>query len=83
MSRRLANPFNPKSQNYRILERLREGPATNAELVKYALNYTGRISEIRARVNAQGLDVIARDLKRGGLTEYRIGQAQHGQSELF
>lgn len=38
----MKNPFNPKSQNYRILERLREGPATNAELVKYALNYTAR-----------------------------------------
>lgn len=42
MHRRMKNPFNPKSQNYRILERLREGPATNAELVKYALNYTAR-----------------------------------------
>ena len=28
----MKNPFNPKSQNYRILERLREGPATNAAL---------------------------------------------------
>jgi hypothetical protein len=80
---KLANPFSPKSQNYRILERLREGPATNAELVKYALNYTGRISEIRAKVNAQGLDVIARDLGHRGLTEYRIGKAQRGQAELF
>jgi len=55
MHRRMKNPFRPGSQKYRILERLREGPATNAELVKYALNYTARISEIRAKISEQGL----------------------------
>jgi hypothetical protein len=30
-----------------ILERLRQGPATNGELVRFALKYTGRISELR------------------------------------
>ena len=30
-----------------ILARLQQGPATNAELGKYALNYTARISQLR------------------------------------
>ena len=71
MHRRMKNPFNPKSQNYRILERLREGPATNAELVKYALNYTARISEIRAKISEQGLGVLEKPLG-GGRSEYRV-----------
>ena len=71
MHRRMKNPFNPKSQNYRILERLRECPATNAELVKYALNYTARISEIRAKISEQGLGVLEKPLG-GGRSEYRI-----------
>jgi hypothetical protein len=68
---KLANPFSPKSQNYRILERLREGPASNSELVKYALNYTARISEIRVKIREQGLCVTEKPLG-GGRSEYRL-----------
>jgi len=36
------------AQNTAILNRLRQGPATNAELAGIALKYTGRISDLRA-----------------------------------
>lgn len=65
------NPFRPGSQKYRILERLREGPANSSELAKYALNYTARISEIRAKISEQGLGVLEKPLG-GGRSEYRI-----------
>lgn len=35
-------------QNLAILNRLREGPATNVELAEIALKYSGRISDVRA-----------------------------------
>lgn len=35
-------------QSARILARLREGPATNAELAGLALKYTSRLSDIRS-----------------------------------
>ena len=36
------------AQCQRILERLRQGPATNRELARIALKYTSRISDLRA-----------------------------------
>jgi hypothetical protein len=72
------NPFRPGSQKYRILERLREGPANSSELAKYALNYTARISEIRREIQNQGLSVSERPINRS-LSEYRISnQAELG-----
>lgn len=35
-------------QNAAILERLRKGPASNAELAALSLKYTARISDLRA-----------------------------------
>jgi len=67
----MSNPFKPGTQNYRILERLREGPASNSELVKYALNYTARISEIRAKIHEQGICVTEKPLGCGR-SEYRL-----------
>lgn len=74
------NPFRPGSQKYRILERLREGPANSCELAKYALNYTARISEIRREIRNQGLSVSERPINRS-LSEYRISNL-YMQAEL-
>ncbi len=44
------NPFRQGTQKQRLLDRLREGPATSIELAlppMGMLNYTGRISEAR------------------------------------
>jgi hypothetical protein len=58
------------SQNERILERLREGPATNAELVRISLNFTGRISDLRAAGHTIQPD--ARFKGDGGVVTYRL-----------
>ncbi len=59
------NPFMVGSQNYRLLERLRIGPVSNAEIVHKLrmLKYTGRLSEIRRK----GFNVLATKVadKRG------------------
>jgi len=47
----------------RIVDRLREGPASNEELSRIALKYTSRISEIRQAGYA--VDVVARDHETG------------------
>lgn len=51
------------AQAHRILERLRQGPASNRELAQGALNYRARISEIRAA--GFNVAVTARDYKTG------------------
>jgi hypothetical protein len=50
-----------------ILERLRQGPATNAELVGIAMNLTGRISDLRGA----GYVIVGKRIE-GGLWEYRL-----------
>lgn len=52
-----------------ILERLRSGPATNAELVGIALKYTGRISDLRK--SGYDIRVIQRD-HASGVNTYRL-----------
>lgn len=52
-------------QNAAILARLRQGPATNAELAKISLKYTSRISDLRAA----GYDVQCRT-GQGGVNTY-------------
>jgi hypothetical protein len=49
-----------------ILDRLKQGPATNSELSTIAIKYTGRISDLRAA----GVDVrvIDRDRASGRVT---------------
>jgi len=57
------------SQADQILERLREGHATNAELAEISLKYTSRISDLRAR----GIDVrVIRQDRSTGLTVYGL-----------
>ena len=57
------------SQTGRIITRLRRGPATNYELARIALKYTGRISELRRR----GYKITCRKLEGVfGVTEYDL-----------
>lgn len=54
-------------QNLQIIERLRRGPATNAELAAIGLKYTSRVSDCRRagyRINCEKRD--------GGLTVYSL-----------
>lgn len=56
-------------QSLRILERLRQGPATNRELAAIGLKYTSRISDLRKA----GYDVrVVHRLRDTGLTIYRL-----------
>ncbi len=52
-----------------ILARLKEGPATNAELCHLALKYTSRISDLRN--NGYVIQVIRRDHATGEV-EYEL-----------
>lgn len=54
-------------QNAAILARLRQGPATNDELIKISRKYTSRISDLRTA----GHRIVCGRLG-GGLTEYRL-----------
>lgn len=78
----MQNPFKPGCQNYKMLERLRQGPATNTELSKEWLNYTGRISDIRARIKTQAMTIAKRNIG-GGLVEYRLASTESYQLTLF
>jgi hypothetical protein len=62
-------------QNAAILERLRRGPATNAELCGLSLKYTSRISDLRAA----GYDI---DCQRGsgGLNTYTLKEGRRCQT---
>jgi hypothetical protein len=57
-----------ESQATRILERLAQGPATNAELSEIALKYTGRISDLRH----EGWVIECETRGKSGETEYRL-----------
>ena len=70
------NPFVCGSQNWRIYERLVEdGAITNAEIVQKmgVFNSTGRISDIRKRLEAEGWTVRSADIG-GGLWKYELVQ---------
>lgn len=68
-----ANPFKPESQNYRLYERLKDGPVTNAEIVQDhgIYNSTGRVSEIREFLTPFGIKLHCERLHKG-LFEYRL-----------
>lgn len=60
------------SQAEKILDRLRLGPATNAELAAISLKYTSRISDLRAK----GFDVQVVEQDRAtGVTIYELEEA--------
>jgi len=54
-------------QNLLILERLRQGPATNAELSQIALKYSSRTSDLRKA----GYNVTC-ERQPGGVCVYRL-----------
>lgn len=56
------------SQTRRIIERLQQGPATNAQLAAYSLKYTSRISDARAL----GYVIECSVLGKKGLMLYRL-----------
>jgi hypothetical protein len=56
-----------RGQNAAILQRLQQGPATNAELARISLKYTSRISDIRAA----GYKIVCR-FGDGGLNSYSL-----------
>jgi len=65
---KLINSGRRASQKQKILARLRQGPATNSELVAMSLNYRARISDLRA----DGYDIICVQPTDNGVTEYRL-----------
>lgn len=84
-----ANPFKPESQNYRLYERLKDGPVTNAEIVQDhgIYNSTGRVSEIREFLTPFGIKLHCERLHKG-LFEYRLSNTpvvtiQTGYQKLY
>jgi hypothetical protein len=57
-----------KGQNAAILDRLRQGPATNRELVGMSLKYTSRVSDLRER----GCVIHCDEDRATGLNTYRL-----------
>ena len=58
-------------QSLAIYERLRQGPATNAELSGISLKYTSRLSELKAWVRERGGDLYAQRVS-GGTWRYTL-----------
>lgn len=58
------------AQAERIFNRLEQSPATNAELSRYALSYTRRISDLREAGHV--INIIDRDYTTG-LVWYALG----------
>ena len=82
MHRRMKNPFNPKSQNYRILERLREGPATNMdETGAYFIPESVRDFELR-RVNGEPSADVPHKLVYHSPTGFEWGYGGSGPADL-
>lgn len=54
-------------QNAAILDRLRQGPATNVELAAISLKYTSRLSDLRAAGYA-----VSCHRGEGGVNTYRL-----------
>lgn len=70
----IKNPFRPGSQNYELLEKLKDGPTTNRFIVlRMAIfNSTGRASDVRKKaLEPLGLTLESKRIK-GNLFEYRI-----------
>ena len=67
------NPFTYGSQNWRLYDRLKDGPIRNSEIYSqlHLLKYTSRLSDVRAFLETEGYE-IAKKLIGGGVYEYRI-----------
>jgi len=60
------------SQTQKIINRLKQGPATNTELAGICLKYTGRVSDARKIVRKAGLDIKCEQTTDNGVTEYHL-----------
>lgn len=60
------NPFVHGSQNWRILEALKEGPKTSLELARIALKYTNRKSEVQAKLVGTGWTIKVSPTEHAG-----------------
>ena len=67
------NPFYYGSQNWLLYDRLTQGPVTNSEIVRDMgiFNSTGRISDIRRRLQGVGLEVVGEQIQKG-LWSYKL-----------
>jgi hypothetical protein len=63
-----ADKARTSAQRQAILDRLRQGTATNIELYAIALNASARISELRKL----GYGITARRVGQNGVFEYRL-----------
>lgn len=68
---KLINSGRRVSHAEQILNRLKIGPATNVELAKISLKYTGRISDLRK----VGYKIICNQTSNNGITEYHLIKA--------
>lgn len=69
----VTDPARPRltGQNAAIVERLRQGPATNRELAQIALKYTSRLSDIRDA--GYSVNIVAND-HATGLVTYQLAE---------
>lgn len=67
------NPWKAGTQNFRLYERMKQGPVTNAEIVRThgIFNSTGRVSDIREFLAPHGIRVECQRV-HDGLFEYSI-----------
>jgi hypothetical protein len=69
----IPNPFRPGSQNYRLLEWLKQRPATTGDLL-YSLRFGShprRVKEVRDYLETLGYKVVTSQIK-SNLFQYRI-----------
>jgi len=65
--------FKPGSQNWRLYQRLLEGPVTNGEII-YQMriaNSTGRASDVRKALRPYLMDVESKRIE-GSIWQYRL-----------
>jgi hypothetical protein len=83
----MKNPYEWGTQKHRLLDRLHQGAVTNAEIVRDLgiFNYRDKISEVRADMKTQGLDLIAEPAnQKRNLWTYRLVQEpKDGQARLI
>lgn len=67
------NPWKAGTQNFRLYERMKQGPVTNAEIVRThgIFNSTGRVSDIREFLAPHGIKLHSERL-HDGKWEYRL-----------
>lgn len=67
------NPFKYGTQNWKLYERLKQGPIYNVEIVKqlHILKYTSRLSDVREAVMPMGM-AVKKTLVGNGIYSYHL-----------